>query len=358
MNPMRKQQFITHSLFCLLALLWVGAAFRWLIPATLPFWLGLAIAFCLKPVTLWLCRLFKFRRKNAAFSVLLLFYLVAGAALWLLGSALFFQGRLWLEELPFFYEDSVQPFLHRCALSINGLLNDVSPETARRLIRQSEELTASLSVSLAGFSTAALGQATALAKRIPFWLTTVAFSILCSVFISMDYSNVASFLLRQFPETWRPLLFKGKDFLCNTLLRMARAYLILLFLTFVQLFVGFLLLRIERPFLWALGLALLDFLPFIGTGLVLLPWGLFQLLSGRAALGAGLLLLYGILTVVHNIMEPKLVGNSIGLHPLSTLVAMYAGLRLFGFVGLLGAPVLVLLLCFLQQEGCIRLFRQ
>ncbi len=357
MESSRKQKFITQSLFCLCVLLWLLAVIRWLLPATLPFWLGLVIAWCLKPVTLWLCRLFKVRRKNAAFSVLLLFYLLLGTVLWFLLSTFLVQGRLWLEELPWFYEETIQPLLHRCALSINGLLDDVSPTTARRLIQRSEEWGFSLSSALADFSASALSQATSLAKRIPFWLTTVAFSILCSVFISLDYSNVAHFLLQQFPERWRPLLFRGKDFLCNTLLGMAKAYLILLLLTFAQLFLGFWLLRIDQPFLWALVLALLDFLPFIGTGLVLLPWGFFHLISGQAALGTGLLLLFAILTVVHNIMEPKLVGSSIGLHPLSTLVAMYAGLRLFGFVGLLTAPILVLLLCFLQQEGCIKLFQ-
>ncbi len=356
MNPDQKQAFILNTLFLLVVLMWVLAVICWIFPVTLPFWLGLLIAWILKPVSLGLCNIFKFRRKNAVFSVLLIFYILIGTVLWLLCSVLFRQSQTLVGELPIFYENTVKPLLHRCALGVNGLLDDVSPHTAQLLIQRSDEFAASLSSSLSGFSSAALSQAASIAKRIPFWLTTVAFSILCSVFISLDYSNVTCFLLRQFPKHWRPLLFKIKDFLCNTLLKMAKAYLILLLITFVQLLLGFYLLGIEKPFLFALILSLLDLLPFIGTGLVLLPLGIYYILSGQAALGSGLLILYGILTIVRNIMEPKLVGSSIGLNPICTLVAMYAGLKLWGFIGLLAAPILILLLCFLQEEGYIKLF--
>ena len=357
MEPEQRQRFILNSLFGLTILLWVCAFVKYFLPATLPFWIGLAVAYLLKPVTLWLCRLLKFRRKNAAFSVMLLFYLLAGSLLWwgllLLSPQL---GDL-LEHLPGFYSDSVQPLLHQCALKVNGMLDDFSPRTAKLLVEKSAEFSSSLSSELAGLSAKVLSSATDMAKKIPFWLTTVAFSVLCSVFISMDYSAVMAFILRQFPEKLRPLLFRCKKFLSDSLFHLLRAYLILLVITFAQLLAGFYLLRIEQPLLWATVLALLDFLPFIGTGLVLIPWGLYHLLGGKTALGAGLLILYAILTVVHNLLEPKLVSSSIGLHPLATLVAMYAGLRFLGFGGLVAAPLLLLLLCYLQKEGCFRFYK-
>lgn len=357
MDHTRQQHFISASLCWLLVLLWSLLAVKYVLPATLPFWIGLAVACLLKPLTLWLSRHLKFRRKSVAFSVLLLFYLLLGMLLWIAGSAAFQQCSDWLRALPELYSGHVQPLLHRCALTINGVLDDFSPRTAQMLVDKSTELTATLSSSLASFSADALSQATAVAKKIPFWLTTVAFAILCSVFISMDYGSVVQFLLKQLPPRLRPVLLRCKSFLCGTLFSMLKAYLILLVITFVQLLIGFWLLRIDQPLLWAAALALLDFLPFIGTGLILVPWGLYHLIGGQTALGAGLLILFAILTVVHNLMEPKLVSSSIGLHPLVTLVAMYAGLHLFGFPGLLAAPILVLLLRFLQEEGVVRLFR-
>ena len=357
MDSNHRQRFILDSVFWLFVLLWTWAAVKYIFPATLPFWIGLAVACLLKPVTIWLTRLLKVRRKSIAFSVLLLFYLLIGALLWAVLSLLFQQIDTAVEQLPLFYTENIQPFLHHCALTINGLLDDFSPQTAQLLVAKSVQITNALSAGLAGFSTDILTQATSLAKRVPFWLTTVAFSVLCSVFISMDYSTVVAFLLRQFPANIQSLLLRCKRFLSDSLFRMLKAYLVLLLITFVQLFVGFFLLGIQQPLLWATVLALLDFLPFIGTGLVLIPWGLYHLMGGKAALGAGLLILFAILTIVHNLMEPKLVSSSIGLHPLITLVVMYAGLRFFGMSGLLLAPLIVLLLRFLQQEGYFRFYR-
>ena len=84
----------------------------------------------------------------------------------------------------------------------------------------------------------------------------------------------------------------------------------------------------------------------------MIPWGLFHLLPGhRSPLGLGLLLLYAVVAVVRMWLEPRIVGRRIGLHPLATLTAMYAGLRLFGFWGLLLAPLGTTLLLHLAQGG-------
>ena len=123
-----------------------------------------------------------------------------------------------------------------------------------------------------------------------------------------------------------------------------RAYLILMLVTFLILLVGFLILRVDYALLLAALFALLDFLPVIGIEILLLPWGIFLLFSGNFPLGIGLLLLYGLLTLVRQILEPRLVGQSLGLHPLLALGAMYAGLQLFGFLGLMLLPGALLIL--------------
>ena len=357
MDSSHKQQLIQNSACLFWLLFWAYLGVKIIFPLTLPFWLGLVVALLLKSVTVWLSVTLRFRRKSTAFSVILLFYILIGVLLWSIGAALFEQISGFIETSPSLYSNNIQPFFHRCALSINGVLDDFSPQTARALVEKSAHFSSSLSTAVADFSASTLSQVTSLAKKIPFWLLTIAFSILCSVFISIDYSSVMDFLLRQLPSTWRPILLRCKQQMIGSILQILKAYLILLLLTFLQLSLGFFLLKIEQPLLWAAVLAFLDFLPFIGTGLILIPWGIYHLIVGRAALGSGLLLLCGILTLVHNLLEPKLVSSSIGLHPLTTLIAMYAGLKLFGFIGLLMAPVLVLLLCFLQKEGCIQLYR-
>ena len=113
------------------------------------------------------------------------------------------------------------------------------------------------------------------------------------------------------------MLFRIKQNGVDTLLKFARAYAILLGLTFVELSIGLSLLGIKNAILIALGTAVVDILPVLGTGTILIPWALYQLFSGSVGQGIGLLAIYGIITVVRQALEPRVVGRQIGLYPLA-----------------------------------------
>ena len=98
-------------------------------------------------------------------------------------------------------------------------------------------------------------------------------------------------------------------------------------------------------------MAVVDILPVIGVGTVLVPWGIVKILSGGYYQGFGLLIIFAVVSVVREILEPKIIGKSIGLHPLMTLLSMYIGLELCGFLGLISFPVLVIVLKTLFLEG-------
>jgi sporulation integral membrane protein YtvI len=118
-----------------------------------------------------------------------------------------------------------------------------------------------------------------------------------------------------------------------------RACLLLGLLTFLLSFIGLAVLRVPYAFILALLLAVVDLLPLLGTGIILIPWAVISLLLGQIRLGIGLLVLYGVASLVRQILEPKLIGEGLGLHPLFSLLAMYAGLRLFGVGGMILAPL-------------------
>ncbi len=118
-----------------------------------------------------------------------------------------------------------------------------------------------------------------------------------------------------------------------------RAYLLLGLFTFLEVFIGLSVLGVKYAFLLAWLIALVDFLPLLGTGVVLVPWGIISLLLGEYRVGVGLLILYGLCTLLRQILEPKLLGRGLGLHPLLSLLSMYGGLRLFGIWGMLLAPL-------------------
>ena len=121
-----------------------------------------------------------------------------------------------------------------------------------------------------------------------------------------------------------------------------KAYGILLALTFVLLLVGLWILRIDYAFLLSFLIALADLLPVIGVGTILIPWGIIMLLQKNFYLGFGLLILYLVISLIRQVAEPKVLGKSLGLHPLLTLFATYVGFSLFGLVGMILAPLVAL----------------
>jgi len=126
------------------------------------------------------------------------------------------------------------------------------------------------------------------------------------------------------------------------LIRYSKAYLFLMFITFCELFGGFTIIGIEYAFVLALVISVVDILPVLGVGTVLVPWSVIMLLQQEFRKGFGLLILWAVVTVVRQIIEPRIVGGTLGLHPALTLAGMYVGLRLFGLVGMLLAPALIL----------------
>ena len=150
--------------------------------------------------------------------------------------------------------------------------------------------------------------------------------------ISAFFSRVTPAPLRdRLPPIGRRLRRLGRQYL--------RACLLLGLMTFCLSFIGLAILRIPYAFILALLLATVDLLPLLGTGIVLIPWALVCLLLGQVKLGIGLLALYAVSTLVRQVLEPKLIGDGLGLHPLLSLFSMYAGLRIFGVWGMILAPL-------------------
>ena len=107
----------------------------------------------------------------------------------------------------------------------------------------------------------------------------------------------------------------------------------------------------------ALLISIFDILPVLGTGGIMIPWSIISLITGDVRLGILLAIVYIVVTVIRNIIEPKIVGQQLGLHPLVTLVSMFIGVNIAGIVGLFGFPILLSLLVHLNSKGVISLYK-
>jgi sporulation integral membrane protein YtvI len=170
-------------------------------------------------------------------------------------------------------------------------------------------------------------------------LVTVVACFYFSIDIEMLNDKAASVL----PETVNLYFKKLKKKLVCGLKRYLKSYLILFLITFVELFVGFLILGIDYSFVLAILIAFVDFLPVFGTPAVLLPWAIVLLLMKNYFLGIGIFVLMSIIMIVRQVIEPKILGKNLGVHPIVTLVTLYLGFELFGLWGMIFLPIVVLI---------------
>ncbi|ASA20307.1 sporulation integral membrane protein YtvI [Paenibacillus donghaensis] len=133
-----------------------------------------------------------------------------------------------------------------------------------------------------------------------------------------------------------------------------RAQLILIFITAVLVISGLLLLGVKSAFAIGLMVGFVDLLPYLGVGIVMLPWALYSYMTGDLALGVGLSVLYAVILITRQVLEPKVLASSIGLDPLAMLIGMFAGLQLFGMLGLILGPVLLVVLAAFRRAGVFR----
>lgn len=183
----------------------------------------------------------------------------------------------------------------------------------------------------------------AVISAFPSVLFVTVITVIAGFYFCVDGARIGNGLASLLPPTLRSRLPQWRARAQKISWRYLRAYLLLLLLTFLELFLGLSVLGVDYAFLLAALIALVDLLPILGVGTVLIPWSVVMLLRHRFFLGFGLLVLYLIVTVMRQVVEPRLVGKSLGLHPLLTVFSTYVGWELFGFFGMLLGPFLALL---------------
>ena len=182
----------------------------------------------------------------------------------------------------------------------------------------------------------------ALVKSLPSAFITVIISVIACFYFSMDYEKLSFALKRVLPSSLSSKFNPAKQKLKLIAKGYLRAYFIVFLITFGELFAGLLILGRNYAFFLALLIAAVDILPLFGTGVILIPWGIVSILSRDYFVGFGLLALFAVVTVIRQFIEPHFLGESLGLHPLLSLFCVFAGFKLFGFLGMLISPLIAI----------------
>mgnify|MGYP000433120979 FL=1 len=181
------------------------------------------------------------------------------------------------------------------------------------------------------------------AISLPQMLIFILVTILSTYFFASDRALISTFFNKHLPAVFINKFKEIKNDMFSALFGYIRAQLIIMTITFTELSIGFTIIGIGQPILLALLISLVDALPILGTGGILIPWAIYCAITGQLRLAVSLVIIYVIVLVVRQLIEPKILGQQIGIHPLLTLLAMYTGLKLFGVLGLILGPICALL---------------
>ena len=339
---MTEHRFFHLLLYVLIVSAGIFLLFRFLLPVLLPFLLGFALAALAEPVIRMLHARCRLPRGAAAAITVTLLLLLLGCALTLLlrvgGVEL---GRL-SARLPALLTAMKEPLaaLRSWLLRLAGRVPDGLGDALREFV---EDLFSGTSSLLAQGSDFVFAAASAAVTSLPGIFLFLVTAVVSSFMFASERETVCAWLQSRLPKAWKTKLTVLRSHLRRAIRGWLRAELRLMGITFALLSGGLCVLGVDAPLLLGALIAVVDALPVFGTGTVLIPWGLWHLVQGEQVLGAGLLVLYGIAAAVRTSLEPRLVGQQIGLHPLLALLSMYAGFRLFGLGGMILLPITAIL---------------
>jgi sporulation integral membrane protein YtvI len=335
MSVQKKKEFLINCAYWAVIIAAGYLVFEYLVPICVPVIIGMLIAWLVVGISN------KIRFPNRVFRILLslVIYGLMGLTVGMLAVRAVSGVTGLIKWLPRFYELKLQPFAMLCynwAINTVAMLNPTLVSALESVL--SGALTA-LESLFYGATELAVGLVSGIAKGVPSVILSMLTMIFTTIFLVADYDRIHGFASEHIPQSIKKLLKKIRFYLTDTLFVVIRSYAAIMLLTFTELSILFAVFGIERPVLKAAVIALLDIMPILGTGGIMIPWAVTSLVLGYTKLGIELFIIYGIVTVVRNYVEPKIVGGQLGLHPIITLVSMFIGLRLFGIWGLFGFPV-------------------
>ncbi len=329
----------------------------YIMPLASPFVVGFVIAWALQKPIRFLRRLLPIPGKLIALCIVLLFYGTIGLLLSLVGVKIFSETAALIMAVPKLYTNLAQPLLWEMFTAMERILVDMDPSLVATLNDMARQFVVSLGERVTSWSVAAMGMISGVASSLPALFIKVVLMIISTFFIAMDYDTLTGFCMRQLSDRGKELFVQVKEYLVGTLWVCFRSYAMIMSITFVELSILLTFIGIEHPVLIAFCTAIFDILPVLGTGGIMIPWAVLTAIGGDLMLALKLFIVYIVVTVVRNIIEPKIVGGQLGLHPIVTLTSMFVGVQLLGVIGLFGFPIFLSLLRYLNDHGVIKILK-
>lgn len=316
----------------------------------MPFIIGWFLAWLASPLVRFLEEKMKIKRKVGSALVFLSVLAGIGILVYLAANRLITEVAGWIRGLPQMWQNVKMEFVavtQRWSKVIDGLPSEVV-ERAQEL---GKVLGTEMSVMVGKLSIPTIDALESFAGKIPGTVIAVIMCLLSAYFFVAEKDTISLLLNKIFPDVWLEKCKMLKLTTIDVMVGYWKAQFKIEIWVYVVVVIGFLFLKVRYGYLIAILIAALDMLPVLGTGVILLPWTVFELLTGDYMYALGLLVIWGIGLLVRQIIQPKVLGDSTGIEPIPTLILLYVGYKLAGVIGMMAAVPLGMLVLAMNKEG-------
>lgn len=352
----KKLNFVINVLYIISIIFVIYMAWK-LMGIVRPFIMSLLLVAILQPLIKRAQKMFKIKSNAISVIMVILLYVAAGSLFVLIVIRL--AGMLIdvFPAIPGYYQSSIAPALERLITSMEGWMIE-HPEMLESWQLVWDSIASELQAVVVAISQKGILFITGFLQTIPSLLINLIVTIMLSVYISIHYDATVKLIKAQLPSRWANAVNGTRALLKSTVFKYARAMLIIMSITFVELCIGLGLNGVSNFVIVAVGIAILDILPVFGTGTVLVPWAAISLVQGRYSFALGIALTYITITVIRHIIEAKIVGDQLGINPIISLLSMYVGYRFLGVFGMILSPMLANILLALHKGGKLNLYKE
>ena len=310
----------------------------------MPFLVAFVISLMIEPGIKYLMKKTKLSRKMTSIIIfIIVFAIIIGSVTWGIVSLISESTNL-LQTLNLYIDRAYTQIQETIGkLSISRV--SISSNVASLMQDASKELLFKLSTWITGFLTKLMSIITS----IPSIAIYVVITILSVYFVCTDRIYILDFMEHHMPKKWvqkigghiREITIKLGGYLKAESILILVSFIISLVGLYIFKFIG---MNVKYPLLIALGIGFVDALPILGSGSVMAPWAVMEALNGDIQLGVAIIVLWIIMSIVRQFLEPKIVSGKIGIHPIFTLIAMYTGFKVIGVLGMLVGPIVLIIL--------------
>ena len=311
-----------------------------------PFIIGTLLVMLINPIIKFLEKKARFPRLLAVLTTLFLFITIFAGVMTLLIAEII-AGSTYLAKIvpkkvdsiinaiQLFFTDKIIPFYEGIASKFNALDSGKQDTVTRSINEASNELSSTVTSFLQNFLTSL----PALVSWIPSAATTIVFILLATFFISKDWNKLSKKATSYLPEKITTHSGNVLQDLKRAGLGFVKAQFILITVTFIINLIALLIMQIEQALTISLIIAVVDLIPYLGSSAILIPWAIYEMATGSLGLGIALASLFIVVAGIRQFIEPKVLSSSLDLDPLSTLISLFVGFKLFGFLGLIIGPI-------------------